>query len=548
MSSRFRVRNVNPSVTTGVNETPMPPLPYVAAEFSLCMTVNLFTRVPMIGRSTKLSLMGALIAVPPVRSQAPASSPAVAPTCIDDLEGLRGAIEADYAGYTLEIAPHPEQYHAELTAARTRATSATTDIACFRALNQFVHWFNDPHLFLYESGRIDSAEVTRRARAVQRVVLDEVRATAYFASHAGHLDPVEGIWYDGPLRIAVVPEDRARPKGPFIAVVLRSDTSIWAPGAVRARITPRAGHAYDVDLWGRNYALKHLDGEIHRGLLLRLSPGIWGKAFPVAPADSGLLDPIDAHRATLVQRNGTIIVSIPSHDPTYRPAFDSLIAGHAAELKSAPRLIVDLRGNEGGSSGMTESLMPYLLTAGPPVPNTFRQMVMLSSPDQIAYARRAFGPDSIAENKRRIARLEANPGKLVPIVDTLDSVPPDQPDSVIDGPARVGILIDRGTVSASEVMVQRARRSAKVTVFGQNTAGALDYENVSIVPFEKGERRWYLGYPTITASAALPAGGMRGKGIPPDVRLDLSRDRDALTIVDRALRSPHERPPVQRGR
>jgi C-terminal processing protease CtpA/Prc len=117
-------------------------------------------------------------------------------------------------------------------------------------------------------------------------------------------------------------------------------------------------------------------------------------------------------------------------------------------------------------------------------------------------------------------------------------VPPDQPDSVIDGPARVGILIDRGTVSASEVMVQRARRSARVTVFGQNTAGALDYENVSIVPFRKGERRWYLGYPTITASAALPAGGMRGKGILPDVRLDRVADRDALAWVDRALRSP----------
>jgi hypothetical protein len=499
----------------------------------------------MVDRSMKLLAACALVFVP--RSGAQVSVPMPAPTCSQDVEGLRGSIEADYAGYTLEVVPHPEHYRAELAAVRRRAGNATTDFDCFRVLNQLVTWFNDPHLFLYQSGRVDTADVTGRAKVVQKVSLSEADARAYFASRAGKLDAIEGIWYDGALRVAVVPEDRTRPKGPFVAVVLKSDTVTWQPGAVRARFTPRAGGGYDTDLWARNYALRHLDGEIYRRVLLRFSPGMWGKSYPVAPADSGLLDPVDAHRATMVERNGTIIVSVPSHDPAYQPAFDSLIATHASEIKSAPRLIVDLRGNEGGSSGMTEALMPYLLTAGPPVSNGFRQMMMISSPDQIAYARRVFGPDTIAENRRRIARLEARPGKLVPLVDSLDSVPPDRPDSAINGPVRVGILIDRGTVSASEVVVQRAKRSARVTVFGENTAGALDYENVNIVPFLRGEARWYLGYPTIAARATLPAGGIRGKGIPPDVRLDLAATRDALGIVDKALRSPRERSSAQRG-
>lgn len=488
----------------------------------------------MIGRSMTLLMICAAVSA----TAAGAQTSVPAPSCLQDLDGLRRTIEADYAGFVLEVAPHPERYHAALTAARSRAGSAKTELACFRVLNGLVTWFGDPHLFLYQSGRVDSAEVMRRARAVQHVSLDEAAAKAYFASRAGKLDAIEGIWYDGPLRVAVVPEDRARPKGPFIAVVLQSDTSIWESGTVRARFTPHAGGGYDADLWARNYALRHLDGRIYRGVLLRFSPGMWGKAFPVAKGDSGLLDPIDAHRATLVERNGTVIVSIPSHDPAYQAAFDSLIVAHAEQLRRAERLIVDLRGNEGGSSGMTEALMPYLLTAGPPVPNTYREMMLLSSPDQIAYARRAFGPDTDPENQRRIARLEANPGKLVPLLDSLDAVPPDQPDSAINGPARVGIVTDRGTVSASEVMVQRAKRSARVTVFGENTAGALDYENVSIVPFLPHERRWFLGYPTLAANAALPAGGMRGKGIPPDVRLDLAATPDVLSVVDQALRAP----------
>jgi hypothetical protein len=499
----------------------------------------------MVAHSMKFLMACAVMSV--TRAGAQASAPTPAPACSQDLEGLRASIEADYAGFTLEVAPHPERYHHELAAVRPRAGNAATEFDCFRVLNQFVTWFNDPHLFLYQSGRVDTAEVTRREQVVQKVLLNEADARTYFASRAGKLDAIEGIWYDGALRVAVVPEDRAHPRGPFVAVVLKSDTLTWQPGAVRARFTPRAGGGYDTDLWARNYALRHLDGEIYRRVLLRFSPGMWGKSYPVAPADSGLLDPVDAHRATLVERNGTIIVSIPSHDPAYQPAFDSLIATHATAFKSAQRVIVDLRGNEGGSSGMTEALMPYLLTAGPPVPNDFRQMMMLSSPDQIAYARRMFGPDTIPENKRRIARLEASPGKLVPIVDSLDSVPPDRPDSAIDGPVRVGILIDRGTVSASEVVVQRAKRSSRVIVFGENTAGALDYENVSIVPFLRGEARWYLGYPTIAARAALPAGGIRGKGIPPDVRLDLSTTRDPLGVVDKALRSRRATSPGQPG-
>jgi hypothetical protein len=84
-------------------------------------------------------------------------------------------------------------------------------------------------------------------------------------------------------------------------------------------------------------------------------------------------------------------------------------------------------------------------------------------------------------------------------------------------------------------------------VFGEHTAGALDYENVSIVPFLPGEARWYLGYPTIVSRATLPAGGIRGKGIPPDVRLDLAATRDALGVVEKALRSPPARSPLQPG-
>ncbi len=122
--------------------------------------------------------------------------------------------------------------------------------------------------------------------------------------------------------------------------------------------------------------------------------------------------------------------------------------------------------------------------------------------------------------------MRAHPGELVPIMDPAE--PPDPGTEVVPiyGPRRVAVLIDRGTVSASEVTVSEVQRSRRAVVIGQPTAGALDYQSTFIVPIAEGERRWYLGYPTITAHPGLPAGGIRGKGLAPDVMVDWSRVDD----------------------
>jgi C-terminal processing protease CtpA/Prc len=103
--------------------------------------------------------------------------------------------------------------------------------------------------------------------------------------------------------------------------------------------------------------------------------------------------------------------------------------------------------------------------------------------------------------------MEASPGEFVRL-DTASTDDDDPAIPLIDGPKRVGILIDRGTVSAAEVAVEFALRSTRATVFGQPTAGALDYEQVRIVPLHPNEKRWFLGYPTITRDLSLPKGGI----------------------------------------
>ncbi len=457
-------------------------------------------------------------------------------SCSEDLRLMRARIEQNYGGFRLEVkGTKLKRFESAYAALMVRA-ERTLGAECYFVLKDLIAWFDDPHLFLYETVRLDTAETTRRARSVATLAMDEAAVRAYYVSHARGLDPLEGIWYDGPLRFAVVPDPDGS-KGKFVAVLLNSDSTIWHPGAIRARFVRRGAGRYDVELWERNFALHHREAVIHKNVLLRLSPGMWGKEFPVAPSDRGLLDPLDAHRPTLIVRNGSVIVSIPSHDGPNKAVLDSLVRLHEHDLMNAERLIVDLRGNEGGGSGMSASLMPYIASAHQR-PSLLKQdeAMILSSDDQISYARSSFGPETSGFVKSLIARMQAHPGEFVQLADPSD--PPDPPakDSVIIGPKRVGVLIDRGTVSASEVLVLEALRSERVTVFGEPTAGALDYQSTSIVRISPNERRWFLGYPTITRSLALPSGGMRGRGIAPTVRLDLARIPDAVAYVEHELR------------
>jgi Peptidase family S41 len=466
--------------------------------------------------------------------QSPASSDS-APTCAQNLELMKQKLEANYGGFVLEVkGPKLSRYEAAVAKLRQSATTVSS-AACFRVLKDYIAWFDDPHLFVYQSGTLDSAETRRRSVAVEKRSLTEAEARAYFARNAKGLDAIEGIWYDRALRLAVV-KDTGRAAGRFVAVVVTTDTAAWPLGAVRAEFTKRRDGSYDALVREKNFAERIADAQIFRRTVLRLSPGMWGKLYPVAAADSGLLDTMDVHRPTLTVRNGTVIVSVPSHDPSFQRTLNGLIAEHATALRDTRRLIIDLRGNEGGSSFMSNGLLPYIASDSQrPFRLRESDAVMLSSPDQIRYARRAFGSDTTRFVRTLLERLQANPGRFVPLADPTLPPAPARRDSVVPGERKVAVLIDRGTVSASEVLLLYALRSRRTTVFGEPTAGALDYQSTSIAALSPNEKRWYLGYPTITRDTLLPKDGMRGVGIQPDVKVDWTRLANPIAEIERRL-------------
>lgn len=458
------------------------------------------------------------------------------PECRALLDGMQAKVESNYAGFQLEVRDTRRTQYQQALARARRDAATVTDDGCLDVLKRYIGWFADPHLFVYQSPRLDSTETLSRMATVPTRQVDRSALHSRLSDPAARLDPIEGIWYDRGMHLAVIPApDGTRDR--FIAVVVASDTVTLPVGAVHATFIRRTDGSYDAELRWRSLAVTRPLVTLHRGgTLMRLSPGMWGKVVGGPAAERALLDTADAHRPTLAWRGDTVaVIAIPSHDYSQRASLGAILAGNRDRLDSAKVLVIDLRGNEGGSSLTTAALNPYLMGDGPlaPEPDHGAPM-MLSSADQVSYARRSFGNDSSTFVRRIVAAMAAAPGELVPLFDPAQPVPAPEYPPPRFGPRRVLVLIDGGTVSAAEVLVQLAIRSDRAVVVGEPTAGALDYQSVSIVRIHPDENRWFLGYPTIAAHSQLPEGGMRGKGIAPEVELRWAGVSDPVAAAVRA--------------
>lgn len=459
------------------------------------------------------------------------------PDCVTDLEILVAHTMQSYAGYPIEVRGRRDaEYAAMTTRVRGNARRATSTEACIAALREFTDWFHDPHLFVTEVPRFSEHRLRAFRDAAERRALTRDEAVAYIESRGAALDPVEGFWYDETAEIAVVRDPRARPAR-FVGVVVESSSEAWAPGDVRAWIRRVADGEYQIMLFVEDRSPRHVRGALYKdGLILRLAPHAWGRRAPVEPSHRGLLHPADPRAPTLSLRDSAaVVISIPSHDPKYRAALDSLLQLHADDLGRAATLVIDIRGNEGGSSRTTASLDGYLgsptrdapsRSVGPPV-------VLASPANRRAFERWTQWFDPVPAWLTNLLRdLEERAGELVSYVPSEGDAgtAEDGPDVVQEYPRRVGILIDEGVVSAGEAFVLKARRFDRVTVFGRPTKGSIDYQNVQLLPLASTERGFFLGYPTQAATKNLPEEGYNRTGVEPDVWLGPGVD-DPVSFV-----------------
>lgn len=459
------------------------------------------------------------------------AQPAPCP-CLTDFEDLVAKVETNYLGFHMDPPSDPAAYAARKAAFRARAEVATGD-DCVWLLQEWVAGFQDGHLFIVDGHRPNAEETTASAKERTATRRDPAAVEAWLRANRGRLDPLEGVWYDRGYRVAII-RDSAETGRDFVAVMLTADSATWEPGMIRAEFARTPAGGYRVRHYLRDHGLRRGPATIYRNQILRMAPQAWGRIWPQASHEVGTLDPDNPRAPTLVRRgDGTLVLSLPSFDPSYRDALTRLVTEHADALAAASLLVVDIRGNEGGSSGTAAPLLPFVFTDSvrPPLRPEGSPMAISTEVTRRFFARLLEQTGRAPVWQEAVRRLEAAPGEVVTLMDPFPSLPP-RPPLVHQGPARVAILMDRGSVSAAEAFVLLAQRYTRVTTFGQPTGGDIDYQTVQLVRLACAGRGMLLGIPMIGASHLLPKGGFRGRGIPVDVTIAPSVSDPIARIMD----------------
>jgi Peptidase family S41 len=464
---------------------------------------------------------------------ATAAIPAAAQTCACDSTYLWvvAKIERDYAGFADKAGGDREARYDAWTARFTRAAHAASSADdCERIAQRWLAFFADGHLSLRVNGPAflslgdTSATAIRRAfiswpaRALADTMLPRGAGPA-----GGHVaDSIEGFWSaaEGAYRLAVIPS--AAP-GEFDAIVLRADSVWWVPGQIKATFTTTAAGVYRARVFLRDHSEVQLDAVVRSGALLFAGLSPWvrtGLSATDSAAAATLLAARNEHTRFRRLSDRTLLLQLPSFADGEAAVIDSLVRMHQAALDRTPNLILDLRGNTGGSDYVYAPLLPLIYTNPIAVVGTS----IYATDDNIAkyeafQSRPGFSEAQYRAGRRLIDSLRTHRGGFLHRPD--DTV---RMERVLPRPARIAVLIDRGCASSCEQFLLAARQSAKVTLLGERSAGVLDYANVRVSALPCGP--YVLRYPT-SRSQRLPLAPVDAAGIEPDVPLP-ANELDAI--------------------
>lgn len=216
----------------------------------------------------------------------------------------------------------------------------------------------------------------------------------------------------------------------------------------------------------------------------------------------------------IFQNRDWVIITIPSFSVEYTDTIRKLFDRYQLKLSKTKNWIIDVRGNDGGSEGVYAPILPFIYT-NPIIVEGGKEWC---SKDNVKAAREEYEDyknqvDSITKSGwlKNIERMEANVGKWKSGAgDTIVF------NKIKYRPAKVAILIDKGCASSTEIFIMKAMQSKKVTLFGVNTNGTVDYGNVKYwddMPYKP----FNLRIATLRWNWIDKTGGIDLTGIKPDV-------------------------------
>ena len=215
--------------------------------------------------------------------------------------------------------------------------------------------------------------------------------------------------------------------------------------------------------------------------------------------------------------SSTVYLRILTFDSNHTKEIDSIIHSNNAKILSKKNLIIDIRGNGGGTDQSFYEILPILYT------NPIRSLTVtyLSTPNNNKKWEELAAQKDIPETYKAYYihyrdTMNANIGKFIQLRDSvyLTTYSVKHPF-----PQNVGSIIDGENGSTAEEFLMKAKQSKKVKLFGATTMGELDISNMYNIM--SPDKKYTLSYCT-SKSLRIPENTIDNKGIAPDFYIDRS--------------------------
>ena len=435
-------------------------------------------------------------------------------------------IEKNYPGYNDKIPDYKDLNYKTFTEEYTAKTTGETNITyCMVFMKEWLKYFKDNHLQIAANPLMgeDSVILAGRIKNAETLTITPETLKELKKSKG-----VEGIYYeyDSVYKVAVIKAPNSWRT--YAAVVLESRNKNWIPGMVKFEMKEKTDSSKVGKKWYPDYpCIFHMGNHgIYTNKIMSFSGfgldgGMWKKdGLKESATEQAERNKLAKEKKTNPKKgwnysefnkpdDQVAYMRISNFDASVAEEIDSFVKANDAVVSSTPYLVLDLRGNGGGSDRSFQSLLPYIYTK----PIISVGMGALATRDNIdadkAVLTKVKQDDIKRWINREITQMEENYGRYTPIsIDTFKL------DSVKRYPEKIVVLINRACASTTEQFLLAAQQSSKVVMMGETTDGTLDYSNkrqkkFPCIPYT-------LEYP-ITRSGRLPQHPIDNIGIKPDV-------------------------------
>ncbi|MCW3467127.1 S41 family peptidase [Chitinophaga nivalis] len=435
--------------------------------------------------------------------------------CEANFRHMVAKVKTNYVGYQDKVSPQQEKRFLQYTDSLQQVAAITGWQDCFLLLRSWLLFFKDQHMSLTFSrnGALNKDSIRAIFAGAEKVEMTAPDFKTYINQDPGTLDSIEGIWTDEFQSVQIgFMRDKVK-KDEFIGVILKADSVLWLPGQIKARVRKKRGAYEMLYLYNREHVPIQSPLALNNHMMNVGIAGILNKIYPEGT------QPVSAAKVKYytpsfkVLDEQTCLLVMPSFRLEAKPLIDSLIDNNMDIIRRSKNFILDLRNNTGGSVLCFEKLLPIIYTN----PIITKGAAVLATEDNIREYYSITDYPNISDSMKAVFRqeleeLKAHKGSLYNLWknDTLVL------NEIMPTPQKVSVIINRNCASSAEIFLLKARQSSKVTIYGKNSMGAVDYSDVATTNMPCNY--FILRYPT-SRTNRLPEEPIDNIGIKPHVKI-----------------------------